>query len=93
MAWVHSSGARGANRGDTRSWQRRKDSILAQSREAADMDITMTIEEEMDISLENITAVQGRDDYLLSHETLDGEVLEKLDEEYGEVEEGEASQG
>ena len=60
----------------TEGWQRRReDSILAQPGEAADIDLTLTVEEEkMD-------------------KTLDGKVLEELDEEHGEVEEGEASQG
>ena len=40
------------------------------------MDLTVTEEEEeMEISLENITAVQGSDDHLLSHETLEGEFI------------------
>ena len=58
------------------------------------MDLTVTEEdEEMETSLDNITAVQGSDGHLIIHEILEGEVLEELDKGHREVEKGEASQG
>ena len=67
---------------------------MAQPGEGADLDITMTLEEEeMEISMDEIMAVQGVDNHLLSHETLEDEVLEELGHEHDEAEEGDASQG
>ena len=53
--------------------RKKEDSIMAQHGEGADTDLTTTVEEEeMEISLKNITAVQGTDDHLLTQDTLEG---------------------
>ena len=84
MAWVHSGGVRRTSSQDTRRWrQGPEDAIMAQpasTREDTTLhNITVDLEDQMDLSLEERIAFRVVDNHLLEGDTLQGEVVEEID--------------
>ena len=91
MAWVNSGGARGTSTQECQelqtrtqqSWRGRERAHSTSAQPASNITVDLA-DEEMELTLEELTAIKGEDNHPPEGDTLQGEVVQEMDQEHGQ---------